>query len=112
MVKGTLFLDAASQAQLEECDMAFVIGLKGNDGGTQAQIMELGGKGTDIGGVRQCLTNYIVHIVEDLSGEDDPYKAIMQLMRFKDEIDEKAKERIPTLVGKAAAALRREEESR
>ena len=34
MVKGTLFLDDADQAQLEECGIAFVIGLKENDDGT------------------------------------------------------------------------------
>ena len=102
MVKGTLFLDAADQAQLEECDIAFVIGLKGNDDGTRAQIMELGGEGMAAEGVRKCLANCIVHIVEDLSGEDDPYKAIMRLMCFNDEIDEKVKERMLELAGKAA----------
>ena len=53
------------------------------------------------------MADCIVHIVEDLSGEDDPYKAIMQLMRFNDEIDEKVKERMLELAGKAA--LEREE---
>lgn len=102
MVKGTLFLDAADQAQLEECDIAFVIGLKGNDDGTQAQVVRLGGKGLATEGVRECLANCIVHIVENLSGEDDPYTAILRLMRFRDEVNEKMLERIPELAGKAA----------
>lgn len=101
MVKGTLFANSELN-KLKKCDIAFVIGLKGNDDGTQVQIMNLGGEGMIAEGVRKCLADCIVHIVEHLSGEDDPYKAIMHLMRFKDEVTKKAKERTLELVGKAA----------
>ena len=101
MVKGTLFLDAADQAQLEECDIAFVIGLKRNDGGTRAQIMELGGEGMATEGVRKCLADCIVHIVEHLSEKDDPSKAIMHLLCFTKEINVMVKDHIAKLVAQA-----------
>ena len=64
--------------------------------------MKLGGEGMAAESVRKCLADCIVHIVERLSGKDDPYKAIMHLMCFKDEADEKIMKRMPELAGKAA----------
>ena len=104
MVKGKLFCDFDTQtAELKECDMAFAIGIKMIDTGEyRSQCISIGGEGLSDTEIRQCLAKNVVSLAAKLFAKKDPIDTGMQLLIFKDEIDEAVIERATKLLKRIA----------